>query len=59
MKKLRVIACLAVLALLLPVLTRLRGELPMDAQPLIEKKYGGWAGVLRLWVCEDWQTASG
>ena len=33
--------------------------LPLDRQPLIEKKYAGWSGVLRLWVFEGWPCGSG
>lgn len=59
MKKLRVAVCLLALVLLAPAILRLRGQVPMDTQPLIEKKYGGWAGVLRLWVYEGWKPGSG
>lgn len=59
MKKLRVVVCLLLLGLLVPVILQLRGRVPMDTQPLIEKKYGGWAGVLRLWVFEGWKPGSG
>ena len=59
MKKVRVALCLMILMLLIPAIFRLRGKLPNDTQPLIEKKYGGWAGVLRLWVYEGWQPGAG
>lgn len=59
MRKVRISACLLLLVLMFPAMFYLRSRLPMDAQPLIEKKYGGWAGVLRLWVCETWQTGAG
>ena len=47
MRKLRAAVCLMLLVLLIPVVIRLRSRLPMDVQPLIEKKYGGWAGTLQ------------
>ena len=59
MKKLRVAVCLLVLGLLVPAILQLRGKMPIDTQPLIEKKYGGWAGVLRLWVYEGWKPGGG
>lgn len=58
MKRLRTIICLVILALTLPGVLALRGRLPGDAQPMIEKKYGGWSGVLRLWVCTDRPVAA-
>ena len=59
MRKLRTLLCILLLCLLIPSVLALRGRLPMDPQPLIEKKYGGWAGTLRLWVCEGWQVGAG
>ena len=59
MKKMRAIFCAVLLGVLIPAAVVLRGTLPMDVQPLIEKKYGGWAGTLRLWVCEGWPTGAG
>ena len=59
MKKLRVIACILLLGLVIPGVIHLYGHLPADPQPLIEKKYGGWAGVLRLWIFEGWQPGAG
>jgi hypothetical protein len=29
--------------------------LPADSQSLVEKKYSGWNGVLRAWVCSRWR----
>lgn len=52
MRKWRTLACLLLLALTIPAAWRLRNALPSDTQPMIEKKYGGWSGVLRLWVIE-------
>ena len=59
MRKFRTLLCLVLLGLMIPAALRMRGQLPMDTQPLIEKKYGGWAGVLRLWVCEGWKPGAG
>lgn len=59
MKKLRAALCLLLLGLLIPALIYARGRLPVDVQPLIEKKYGGWAGTLRLWVYEGWTPGAG
>lgn len=30
-------------------------QLPADSQPLIEKKYSSWSGVLRAWICSRWE----
>ena len=59
MRKLRVLLCAALLGLLIPAVALVRGQLPMDVQPLIEQKYGGWAGTLRLWVYEGWTPGAG
>ena len=53
MRKARAIVCLMILILTIPTAYHLRRQLPPDTMPMIEKKYGGWAGVLRLWVCDD------
>ena len=58
-KKLVSLMCVLLLVVMIPMAVRLRGQLPMDAQPLIEKKYGGWSGVLRLWVHEGWPVGAG
>lgn len=58
MRKWRTIACLLVLCLTVPAALKMKNGLPGDVQPLIEKKYGGWSGVLRLWVREGWATGS-
>lgn len=34
-------------------------KLPLDQRELVEKKYDGWSGVLRVWICEGWQPGSG
>lgn len=51
--------CLACLLLLAPLLIRAWQVLPLDRQPLIEKKYASWSGVLRLWVFEGWPCGAG
>lgn len=59
MGKLRTSLCLLLLGALIPAAIVARAHLPVDVQPLIEAKYGGWAGALRLWVCEGWPPGSG
>ena len=53
MRKLRTALCLLVLIATIPAVIHIKGSLPPDTQPMIERKYGGWSGVLRLWVRED------
>ncbi len=31
--------------------------LPANTHPLVEKKYDSWSGVLRAWVCSQWNCA--
>lgn len=59
MQKSRSALCALCLALLIPLLIRAGRVLPPDSQPLVAEKYAGWSGVLRLWVCEGWQSGSG
>ena len=54
MHRIREIACLIALAALTPVWLSLSKALPEDHRALVEKKYEGWTGVLRLWVVEGW-----
>ena len=54
MRKPRTALCALCLALLLPLAIQAGRRLPADTKPLIEKKYAGWSGVLRLWVFEGW-----
>lgn len=35
---------------------RLSARLPMDTRPYVEKKYAGWNGVLRAWICCGWEA---
>ena len=53
MKRWRSAICFMTLLLLIPGLLWARKRLPPDTHTLIEKKYAGWSGVLRLWVCDD------
>ena len=59
MKKRLSIICLLCLLLLAPLLARARRVLPIDTRQLVEEKYAGWSGVLRLWVYEGWQSGAG
>ena len=53
-KKWRSALCMAVIALCLPAIVWTARRLPVQTRPLIEKKYAGWSGVLRIWVYEGW-----
>lgn len=55
MKRTLRLFCLLTLALLLPASLRIFRDLPADAHPYVEKKYAGWSGVLRAWVCTQWE----
>ena len=59
MSKLLRLLALALLLALIPALLALRRDLPTDRQALIGEKYGGWSGVLSLWVCEGWPSGCG
>lgn len=50
-KKLLSLICMLALAALLPAAWLISRGLPADNQQYIEKKYEGWNGVLRAWVC--------
>lgn len=56
MKKTRTAISLISIIVMVPMIVALWDRLPMDRQPLIEKKYGGWSGVLRLWINQGWQV---
>ena len=56
MRRLRSILCLLCLAALVPLLGQARRFLPQDNRALVEKKYAGWTGVLRLWVFPGWEA---
>ena len=53
-KKWRTALCMAVIALCLPAIAWTARRLPVQTRPLIEEKYAGWSGVLRIWVYEGW-----
>lgn len=59
MRKWRTLACLLILALTIPAALHMKRGLPPNPQPMIEKKYSGWSGVLRLWVREDCSVGVG
>ncbi len=52
---------LAILLLVAAVVLGVRAldGLPADNAPAVRKKYDTWAGVLRVWVVEDWQVGTG
>lgn len=52
---------LAVLLLVAAVVLGVRAldALPADNASKIQEKYDTWAGVLRVWVVEDWQVGTG
>lgn len=58
MRKLRSVLCLLCLAALIPLLGRARRFLPQDNRALVEKKYAGWSGVLRLWYFPGWMDGA-
>lgn len=53
-RKWRSVLCLAVIAACLPAIHLTARHLPLQTRPLIEEKYAGWSGVLRIWVFEGW-----
>ena len=55
MKRTLNLICLLAVALLLPAAAMLFRELPAAVHPYIEEKYAGWSGVLRAWVCSEWE----
>ena len=57
MKRLLHLICLLAIAMLLPAAWLISRGLPADAHPYVEQKYAGWNGVLRAWVCADWECA--
>ena len=54
MKRLLQLLCLLAAAALLPAALLVSRCLPADSHPYVEKKYAGWSGVLRAWVCAEW-----
>lgn len=55
MKRLLQLLCLLAAAALLPAALLVSRCLPADSHPYVEKKYAGWSGVLRAWVCAEWE----
>lgn len=51
--------CLLLIAALIPAIFHAAGMLPRETSALIEEKYSGWSGVLRVWVCEGWAENRG
>ena len=49
------VACVLLVIPLVLLFLHIRASLPGDAGPLIREKYGGWSGVLRLWIYEGWE----
>ena len=59
MRKMKCVVCLLLMLMLVPAILHARGILPIDNRPLAAAKYGSWAGVLRLWICEGWPVGNG
>ena len=57
MKRFLHVICLLIAAALLPAALLISHGLPADTRPYVEQKYAGWNGVLRAWVCVDWECA--
>ena len=57
MKRFLHLICLLAVAALLPAAFMISRGLPADARPYVEQKYAGWNGVLRAWICADWECA--
>ena len=51
---LRFFLCALAATAALPMLFRAARLLPRDTRALTARKYGGWSGVLRLWVDVEW-----
>lgn len=58
MKKWIRLICVGLILAAIPGVLRAAELLPLRTQPLIEKKYAGWSGVLRVWVFEGWTGGS-
>lgn len=59
MRKLISTLCIICLVLLIPTIIRVQSILPLNNHALVEKKYEGWSGVLRVWVYEGWKPGIG
>lgn len=58
MKKLISLICLMALLTLVPAAVLIYQGLPADTQGYVEKKYSGWNGVLRAWVCSRFSASA-
>jgi len=56
MKKSLQFICLSFVILVSVCGIYLSSAFPINTQPYVEKKYAGWSGVLRAWVCSDWSS---
>ena len=52
------VACVLLVIPLVLLFLHIRASLPGDAGLLIREKYGGWSGVLRLWIYEGWEAGA-
>lgn len=59
MKRLLHLVCLLLVAALLPAALLVSRGLPADPHSHVERKYAGWSGVLRAWVCAGWECPGG
>ena len=54
MTKMRSLFCIIIILLIFSALAVLHNILPLKTDELAAEKYGGWSGVLRVWICEGW-----
>lgn len=59
MSRLRSVLYILIILALIAAVAHLNCVLPLDTNSLIEEKYSGWSGVLRIWVYEGWQPGIG
>ena len=57
MKRFLHLICLLAVAALLPAALLISRGLPANTRPYVEQKYAGWNGVLRAWICADWECS--
>ena len=55
-RTLHYIALIVAIALIFAAV-QISRHLPADTRTLVEKKYSGWSGVLRGWICSEWSCA--
>lgn len=58
MRKWSRILCAVLLIAAIPAILHAARVLPFQTRPLIEEKYAGWSGVLRIWIYEGWTGGS-